>query len=156
MGEVMDKEIKIVSKNKKANHEYFIIDTLECGIVLTGTEIKSIRESKISIQDAYCQIKNSELLIMNMHIAKYEQGNIFNHEEMRNRVLLAHKREINKLASKVTLEGLTLIPLEVYLKNGKAKVNIGLAKGKKAYDKREDIKNRDIKRDLQKNYKNQY
>ncbi|MFA5542277.1 MAG: SsrA-binding protein SmpB [Bacilli bacterium] len=150
----MENTIKVISRNKKAGHEYFILDTYEVGIVLKGTEIKSIRNNKVSIQDAYCQISNNELWIINMHIGKYEKGNIFNHEETRNRKLLAHSREIRKMVGKTTLEGLTLIPLEVYITNGMAKLKIALAKGKKAYDKRDDLKERSIKRDIELNYKN--
>ena len=106
--------LKIVARNKKATHDYYILDDYEAGIVLTGTEIKSIRASKVSIQDAYIQIKNGKAMIINMHIAKFDQGNIFNHQETRNRDLLLHKKEIRKLDSKVRLEGLTIIPLEVY------------------------------------------
>jgi len=144
------KERNVVARNKKANHEYFILDTLECGISLTGTEIKSIRQSKVSIQDAYCQVKDNQLIIFNMNIAKYDQGNIFNHKEDRDRVLLAHKMEIKRWASKVATEGLTIIPLSVYIVLGKAKVEIGLCKGKKQYDKREDLKKKDVQRKSQK------
>ena len=152
----MKEEKKIIARNKKANHDYFIIDTYECGIVLTGTEIKSVRASKVSIQDAYCQVKNNELLIINMHIAKYDHGNIFNHDETRNRKLLAHRSEIRKIIGRTSQEGLTLIPLEVYIVRGIAKVLIGLAKGKKNYDKRESLKEKELNRDIQKNLKNRY
>ena len=120
--------IKVVARNKRATHDYYILDDYEAGIVLTGTEIKSIRASKIAISDAYVQIKNGKAIIMNMHIAKFDQGNMFNHQETRNRDLLLHKKEIRKLENKVKLEGLTIIPLEVYLKSGLAKIKIGLAK----------------------------
>lgn len=149
----MEKGIKVIAKNKKANHDYFILDTYDVGIVLKGTEIKSVRANKVSLQDAYCQVKNNELFVYNMHIAKYEHGNIFNHEELRDRKLLAHSSEIRKMASKVTLEGLTLIPLELYIENGLAKLKIAIAKGKKNYDKRDDIKERDVERQLNKDYK---
>lgn len=152
----MEREKKIVARNKKARHDYFVLESFECGIVLTGTEIKSIRASKISIQDAYCQIKNEELYIINMHIAKYKQGNIFNHEETRNRKLLAHKKEIKKMMGKVTQGGLTLIPLEVYIINGLAKIEIALAKGKKQYDKRASIKEKTVNREIQKRLKQRY
>lgn len=142
-------ERKIIARNKKANHDYVILETYEFGIVLQGTEIKSIRNHKVSIQDAYCQIKNNELFIINMHIAKYEQGNRFNHDETRTRKLLAHKREIKRLLGKVTQEGLTLIPLLVYIVRGKAKLEVGLAKGKKSYDKREDIKRASATRQIE-------
>lgn len=146
-------EKRVVARNKKANHDYFILDTYECGIVLTGTEIKSIRASKVSIQDAYCHIKNNELIILNMHIAKYEQGNRFNHQETRDRKLLAHRSEIRKLLGKVSQEGLTLIPLEVYITKGYAKVLVGLAKGKKNYDKRESLKQKERNRDIERSLK---
>lgn len=144
----MEKEIKVVARNKKAHHNYFILEIYECGIVLKGTEIKSIRNAKVSIQDAYCTVKNEELFIHNMHIGKYDYGNIFNHDEKRDRKLLAHKREIKKLMGKVTLEGLTIIPLELYIKKGYAKIKIALAKGKKQYDKREDLKRKAISREM--------
>ncbi len=149
-------EIQIVARNKKANHEYFILETYEAGIVLFGTEIKSIRGSKVSIQDAYCEIKKQEMFVENMHIALYEKGNIFNHKETRERKLLLHKKEIIKLFSKVQQEGLTIIPLEVYISKGLCKIKIGLCKGKKLFDKRNDIKEKSIKRDLEKNYKVKY
>ena len=149
-------EMRVITRNKKANHEYFILETYEAGIVLYGTEIKSIRNTKVSIQDAYCEIKNQEMFIIGMHISPYEKGNIFNHKETRDRKLLLHKKEIIKLFSKVKLEGLTIIPLEVYIDKGLAKIKIGLCKGKKLYDKREDIKEKDIKKDLQKKYKGSY
>lgn len=152
----MENSKKIIARNKKASHEYFILDTLECGIVLTGTEIKSIRMGKVSIQDAYCQVKNNTLNIYNMHIAKYDLGNIFNHQETRDRVLLAHKNEIRKLAQKTVLEGLTIVPLTVYLSTGLVKIEIALCKGKKNYDKREDLKKETIKKDVKKVMKNNY
>lgn len=149
-------KINVVARNKKATHDYFILEKYECGIVLTGTEIKSVRQSKVSIQDAYCTIKNSELFIINMHIAKYEQGNIFNHKETRNRKLLAHNREIKKMLGKITQEGLTIIPLSVYIKQGLAKVEIAICKGKKNYDRREDLKLSQAKRDIERSMKNRW
>ena len=149
-------ELLVIARNKKANHEYFILETHEAGIVLVGTEIKSIRGTKVSIQDAYCEIKNQEMYVQNMHIAPYEKGNIFNHTEVRERKLLLHKKEIIKLFSKVQLEGLTIIPLEVYITKGLCKIKIGLCKGKKLFDKRNDLKEKSIKRDLDKNYKVRY
>lgn len=147
------KEVKVVARNKRATHDYYILDDYEAGIVLTGTEIKSIRASKVAIQDAYVQIKNGKAFIINMHIAKFDQGNIFNHQETRNRDLLLHKKEIRKLENKVKLEGLTIIPLEVYLKSGLAKVKIGLAKGKKEYDKRDSLKEEALRKEQRKNLK---
>lgn len=139
--------------NRKARHDYFIKEEYECGIVLKGTEIKSIREGNCNIQDSYGIIKKNELYILNMFIGEYKEGNIFNHQETRTRKLLMHKKEILKLSNKITLEGYTLIPLKVYLKNNKAKILLGLCKGKKDYDKRESIKERDIKRELEKKMK---
>lgn len=121
--------------------------------MLTGTEIKSVRSTKVSINDAYCQIKNNELIIYNMHIAKYDKGNIFNHNETRDRKLLAHRSEIRKMISKTTLEGLTIIPLEVYITEGLAKLKIGICKGKKNYDKRDDLREKDLQRQIDKSYK---
>ena len=149
-------ELKVVARNKKATHEYFILETYEAGIVLVGTEIKSVRNTKVSIQDAYCEIKHQEMYVQNMHIAQYEKGNIFNHKEVRERKLLLHKKEIIKLFSKVKLEGLTIIPLEVYILNGLCKVKIGLCKGKKLYDKRNDLKEKSAQKDIQKNMKVRY
>ena len=139
--------------NRKARHDYFIEEEYECGIVLTGTEIKSIREGSCNIGDSYGHIRKGELFILNMFIGEYKEGNIFNHQETRTRKLLMHKNEILKLSNKITLEGYTLIPLKVYFKNNKVKVLLGLCKGKKNYDKREDMKERDIKRELEKKYK---
>ena len=148
-----EEEIQVIARNKKASHEYFILETYEAGIVLVGTEIKSIRNTKVSIQDAYCEVKKGEMFIQNMHIAQYEKGNIFNHKEVRERKLLLHYKEIIKLASKVKQEGLTIIPLEVYIVKGLCKIKLGLCKGKKLYDKRNDIKEKTVKRDLEKNFK---
>ncbi len=134
-------------KNKKAYFNYFIIRELEAGIVLLGTEIKSIKKGSCNITDSYIRIKNNEAYIINMYIEKYNEGSIFNHEETRERKLLLHKKEIKKLLEEVKIEGYSLIPLRVYIKEGKAKVLIGLAKGKKLYDKRETIKKRDLERE---------
>lgn len=134
--------------NRKTKYNYQIFDTIEAGIVLTGTEIKSLRLGKANIKDSYVRVKNNEMYIINMHISSYENGNIFNHDETRERKLLLHKKEIFKFRDKIKLEGYTIVPLKVYLKNGRAKVLIGLAKGKKNYDKREDIKKRDIERNI--------
>jgi len=139
--------------NRQANHNYFIYDTYEAGIVLTGTEIKSIRSGKCNIKDSYCIIKNYELFLLNMHISAYEQGNIFNHEETRTRKLLLHKKEILKLNNKVSLEGYTIIPLKIYFKDNLAKVLIGVCKGKKNYDKKEALKEKDIIKEMAKSTK---
>lgn len=141
-------------QNRKANFDYEIIETFEVGIVLTGTEIKSIRLGKANLKDSYAIIKNSEIYLLNMHISKYDQGNIFNHEETRTRKLLMHKKEILKLRDKLDLEGFTLIPLKLYFKGSKAKILLGLSKGKKNYDKREAIKKKDIERQLARDLKN--
>lgn len=140
--------------NKKANFDYEIIDTYETGIVLTGTEIKSIRDGRANLKDSYAIIKNNEIFLLNMHISSYEQGNRFNHEETRTRKLLMHKKEILKLRDKLEIEGYTLVPIKLYFKGSIAKILIGLAKGKKLYDKRESIKKKDIDRQVAKELKN--
>lgn len=140
-------------QNRKAHFDYEITDTLETGIVLTGTEIKSIRLGKANLKDSYAIVRNHELYILNMHISSYEQGNRFNHEETRTRKLLAHKEEIGKLEEKIKLDGFTLVPLKLYFKKGNAKILLGLAKGKKNYDKRETIKKKDMDRQVQKDLK---
>ena len=137
-------------KNKKANFDYFIEDTYETGIVLKGTEIKAIRKGSCNLKDTYARVKNNEIYVINMFIAPYEQGNRFNHDERRERKLLLHKKEIIKIKQKIEKEGYSLVPIKLYLKNGRAKVLIGVAKGKKAYDKRQSLKEKDIKRDLEK------
>lgn len=139
--------------NRQASHNYFITDTYDAGIVLTGTEIKSIRNGKCNIKDSYAIIKNNEVYLLNAHISEYEKGNIFNHEETRTRKLLLHKKEILKLNNKVSLEGYTLIPLKIYFKNGLAKLQLGVCKGKHTYDKKETLKESDIKRELAKDMK---
>lgn len=136
--------------NRKARFNYFIKEEYECGIVLKGTEIKSIRNGSCNIGDSYAHIRKGELFILNMFIGEYKEGNIFNHQETRTRKLLMHKNEIIKLDNKIKLEGYTLIPLKVYFKDNKAKILLGLCKGKKDFDKREDIKERDIQRKLSK------
>ncbi|MFZ3590133.1 SsrA-binding protein SmpB [Bacillus sp. DJP31] len=141
-------EGKLLAQNKKANHDFFIEETYEAGIVLVGTEIKAIRAGKINLRDAYARIFQGELFLYNAHVSHYEQGNQFNHEPLRTRKLLLHKKQINKLIGDAKEEGYTLIPLKVYLKNGFAKVLIGLGKGKKNYDKRDDLKKKEAKRDI--------
>lgn len=141
---------KILAQNKKASFNYFLSDFLECGIELVGSEIKSLRNGGCSISDAYVIIKNNEAFILNMNIAIYEKTNTFGHDPLRTRKLLLHKKEINKLASKITLDGFTIVPTKVYLKRGLCKVEIALGKGKKLYDKRETIKKRDVDRHLNK------
>ncbi len=139
--------------NRRAKFDYNVIETYEAGLVLKGTEIKSIRNGSANLKDSYATIKKGEIFLLNMYIAKYEQGNRFNHAERRTRKLLLKKNEIIKLSSKVKMEGFTLIPLKLYLKKGKAKILIGVAKGKKEYDKRETIKERDLEREARKNFK---
>lgn len=146
---------KVITQNKKAHHEYFIEDTYECGIVLVGTEIKSIRLGKVSINEAYCQVVKGEMIIEGMHISKYELGNIFNHDPDRKRKLLLHKKEIIKLSNYVSREGYTLVPLSVYIIDGKCKIELAVAKGKKLYDKRDSLKEKSVQREQQKNYKNE-
>ena len=141
--------IKIVAQNKKAFHEYFVLDKYEAGIELFGTEVKSIRQGKINLKDAWCMIKNNEIFVNGMHISPYEHGNIFNRDPMRVKRLLMHRKEIKHLYQKVKQEGLTLIPLSVYFKNGRAKLEIGLCKGKKLYDKREAAAKKDAERNIQ-------
>lgn len=140
--------------NRKAKFDYEIVDTIEAGMVLVGTEIKSIRQGKANLKDSYAIIKNNEVFLLGMHISPYKEGNIFNHDELRTRKLLLHKKEILKLNNKLTLEGYTLVPIKLYFKKNKVKILLGLAKGKKLYDKRETIKKRDIDRELKKIYKN--
>lgn len=142
--------------NRKANYDYEIIDTYEAGIVLTGTEIKSIRLGRITLKDSYAIIKNNEIFLLNVHISSYEQGNRFNHDELRTRKLLLHKKEIVKLKEKIDKEGFTIIPLKLYFVKGKVKILLGLAKGKKNYDKREAIKKKDIERQIATDLKERY
>ena len=139
--------------NRKARYDYEIEETYEAGIVLTGTEIKSIREGKVNIKDSYGVIRNGEIYLLNTHISQYKEGNIFNHEEDRTRKLLLHKREILKLRDKLEKDGYTIVPLKIYFVKNKAKVQLGLAKGKKNYNKKETIKERDIKREMEKSLK---
>ena len=145
--------VKLVANNKKAYHDYFIEEKLEAGLSLAGTEVKSLRMGKCSVKEAYIQIVNGEAFIYGMHISPYEKGNIFNKDPLRIRKLLLHKGEINKLAGQLSEKGYSLIPLQVYFKEGKAKVEIGLAKGKKLYDKRDDIAKKDQKREHEREFK---
>lgn len=145
--------IKIIANNKKAYHEFFIEDKYEAGIALTGTEIKSIRMGKCSIKESYIEINHGEAFIIGMNISPYEKGNIFNKDPLRVRKLLLHKQEINKLLGASSEKGYTIMPLQVYLKDSKAKVEIGLAKGKKLYDKREDKAKKDLRRELEREFK---
>ena len=144
---------KLIAKNPTAYHNYSIEDKIEAGIVLSGTEIKSIRNGKVNLKDSYAIIKNGEAFIMGMHISAYEHGNIFNKDPLRVRKLLLHREEIRRLASRIKEKGLTLVPLQVYFKNSLVKVEIGLARGKKLYDKREDIARKDARREAEREFK---
>lgn len=151
----MSKEnTKTISENRKARHEYFIIESMETGIELVGTEVKSLRNGQVNLKDSWCSIDNGELFIKGMHISPYEKGNIFNRDPLRVRKLLMHKKEINRLFGKVKQDGLTLIPLSVYLKGSRVKIQLGLCKGKKLYDKREDAAKKDAKRQIERAVKN--
>ncbi|MEK4201434.1 SsrA-binding protein SmpB [Cytobacillus sp. FSL K6-0265] len=144
---------KTIAQNKKAYHDYTVEETYEAGIVLQGTEIKSIRNGRVNLKDAYARIVNNELFIIGMHISPYEQGNIHNHDPLRTRKLLLHRKEINKLIGESKESGYALVPLKLYLKNGFAKVLVGLAKGKKKYDKREDLKRKEAKREVERAFR---
>lgn len=146
--------IKVLAQNKKARHEYFILETIECGIELAGTEVKSLRQGKVNLADSYASIDNGEVFIKGMNISPFEKGNIFNRDPLRTRKLLLHKKEIRKLIGQIQQQGLTLIPLSVYLKGSLIKISLGIAKGKKLYDKREDIAKRDAKRSAERAIKN--
>jgi len=141
--------VKVITVNRQAYHDYYIERTIEAGIALKGTEIKSIRDGKVNLRGSYAIARNGELWLENSHIAVYEHGNRYNHEPMRNRKLLLHRREINQLVGRVETKGLTLIPLKLYLKGGRAKIELGLGRGKKLYDKREAIAERDVKREIE-------
>jgi SsrA-binding protein len=143
---------KIIATNRKATHDYFILEKYEAGIVLKGTEVKSIRQGKVNLRDSFARIIKGEIFLMNMHISPYTHGNVFNHDPLRDRKLLMHKKEIARLAGKVAQKGLALVPLTLYFKDGRVKVELALVKGKKLYDKREDIKKRDLQR-MEKRYK---
>ena len=145
------KDIPKVAQNKKAYHDYFVLETYEAGIELFGTEVKSIRAGKVNLKDSWCSIEKGEIFVNGMHISPYDHGNIFNRDPMRVKRLLMHKREINRLLGVTKQQGLTLIPLSVYFLKGRAKLEIGLCKGKKNYDKREAMAQRDAKRDIERN-----
>lgn len=150
------KKSRPIARNRRASYDYFIEDTFEAGLVLQGTEIKSIREGKVSIQDAHARIINNEAYVINMHIAPYEQGNRYNHDPVRTRKLLLHRSEINKLVGLTQRQGYTLVPLKLYIKNGYAKLLLGLGKGKKKHDRREDLKRKQMQRDIDRALKEQY
>lgn len=147
--------MKIIAKNRKAYHDFFIEDTFEAGIALMGTEIKSVRNGNVNLKDSFVRIKGNEAYLENMHISPYEQGNRFNHEPLRNRKLLLHKKELLKITNILKAGGLTIVPTKLYFNKGsKVKVEIGIAKGKKLYDKRQDLKAKDAKRDMERSLKN--
>lgn len=145
--------IKVVAQNKKARHDYFIEQAMETGIVLSGTEVKSIRQGKVNLKDSYADIKNGEVFLIGAHITPYEQGNIFNKDPLRDRKLLVHRAEINKLIGYIQRDGMALVPLQLYLKRGKVKLELAVAKGKKLYDKRDDIAKRDANREIDRRIK---
>lgn len=147
------KGTKKIAENRKAHHDYFVLETYEAGIELVGTEVKSIRQGAVNLKDSWCSIDHGELFVRGMHISPYEKGNIFNRDPLRVRKLLMHKREINKLFGTVKQDGLSLIPLSLYFKDSRVKVQVGLCKGKKLYDKRQDAANRDAKREIDRNIK---
>ena len=146
--------VKEIASNRKAFHDYFVLDRFEAGIELYGTEVKSIRAGQVNMKDCFCTVKNGELFVRGMHISPYEKGNIFNREPLRRKRLLLHKREIMKLAGQVQAKGYTLMPLQVYFKNGRVKIEIGLARGKKLYDKRDDLKKKAMKRETERDFRN--
>jgi len=150
------KGTKQIADNRKARHDYFVLEQIECGIELVGTEVKSIRNGGVNLKDSWCSIDNGELFIKGMHISPYEKGNIFNRDPMRVRKLLMHRKEINRLFGKIKQDGLTLIPLSLYFKGSIVKVQLGLCKGKKLYDKREDAARKDAKRQIERAVKNNY
>ena len=149
----MDKGVKILAKNNKAFHEYFVEERFEAGIELFGTEVKSLRQGTLNLKDAWCAVKDGEVWVRQMHISPYEKGNIYNKDPMRPRRLLLHKREITKLLGQVSQKGYTIMPLQVYFKDSLVKVQIGLARGKKLYDKREDIAKKDQRREAEREMK---
>ncbi len=144
---------KVVATNRKARHDYHIEENYEAGIVLTGTEVKSIRGSKVNLKDSYARVDNGEIFLYNMHISPYEPGNRYNHDPLRIRKLLMHKMEINRLAGKIKEKGYAIVPLKLYFKRGRVKVELGLARGKKLYDKRRDIAERDSKREVERAFR---
>lgn len=152
----MSKKSNVISKNRKAFHDYFVEENYEAGIVLVGTEVKSIRSGGVNLKDSYGVFKNGELYIINMHISPYEKGNIFNRDPLRDRKLLLHKKEISELFIKNNQEGYSLIPISLYVKNGVIKVNLGLCKGKKNYDKRDSMLEREHRRDIDRAMKEKY
>lgn len=149
-------EIQTIARNKKAYHDYFVLDTYEAGIELYGTEIKSIRQGKVNLKDSFCSVDDAEMYAIGMHISPYEQGNIFNRDPMRKKKLLLHKKEIMRLFGQSREQGLSIVPLELYIKNGRAKLQIGLCKGKKLHDKRDVAAKRDAQRTIEREFKERY
>ena len=149
-----EKSEKVISTNRKARHDYHVLDTMETGIVLTGTEVKSLREGKANLKDSYARLHNGEVYLFNTHISPYTEGNYNNHEPLRERKLLLHKKEILKLIGKVHEKGLTMVPLKLYFRNGKVKVQLAIVRGKKMYDKRRDIDKRESDREIERHMKN--
>jgi SsrA-binding protein len=143
-----DEQESVIARNKRARHDYHILDTWETGIALTGTEVKALRQGKATLTDSYGNVRDGEVWLLNLHIGQYEQGNVFNHEPTRTRKLLLHRQEIRRLIGAVEREGLTLVPLDLHFKDGRVKVTLALAKGKKLHDKREDIRRRDDEREM--------
>ncbi|MBQ8164361.1 MAG: SsrA-binding protein SmpB [Clostridia bacterium] len=153
---MVDKSKKIVAQNRKAHHDYFIEETIECGIVLAGTEVKSLRAGKVNLRESYAVVRNGEVFICGMHISPYEHGNIFNKDPLRDRKLLLHKKEIRRLIGYVQQKGLTLVPVDLYFIRGKAKITIGVARGKKLYDKRDDMAARETSREIDRRLKESF
>ncbi len=153
---MVKENFKTIAENRKARHEYFVIESMETGIELVGTEVKSLRLGQVNLKDSWCSIDNGELFIKGMHISPYEKGNIFNRDPIRVRKLLMHRKEINRLFGKIKQDGLTLIPLSLYFKGSRVKVQLGLCKGKKLYDKREDAAKKDAKRQIERAVKNHF
>jgi SsrA-binding protein len=150
------KGVKYITDNRKARHDYFIHETIEAGIALTGTEVKSLRQGHVNLKDSFCRIDNGEMFLVGVHISPYDQGNRFNHDPLRTRKLLLHKYEILKLLGRIKEKGYTLIPLNLYFKRGMVKVTVGLATGKKLYDKRQDLAEKEAKRDIERHMKQNY
>lgn len=148
------KGTKSIAQNRKARHDYFIEDAIECGIILAGTEVKSLRAGRANLRDCFARVRNGEVFVVGMHISPYEQGNIFNHDPLRERKLLLHKSQIKKLQELTMQDGMSLIPVSLYFKNGLVKVQLGIARGKKNYDKRQTIAERDVKRDMARTQRN--
>ena len=148
-----EEDIKVVANNKKARHDYFIEMTYEAGLVLKGTEVKSIRQGRVNLKESYVIVKNGEIFVFGMHVSPYKEGNIFNEDPLRTRKLLLNRKEIRKISQDIKLEGSTVVPLRLYFKRGRAKLEIALAKGKKLYDKRESQREKDIKRSIDRKYK---